>query len=71
MSNDGLEQWLEVERECGVRTLEVDRSLIAAPSITTAPESTATSACGISCSIISERVIKVVSSIPFATLTIF
>lgn len=26
---DGLEQWLEVERECGVRTLEVDRSLIA------------------------------------------
>ena len=40
---DGLEQWLEVERECGVRTLEVDRSLIAAHSITTAPESTATS----------------------------
>ena len=28
---DGLEQWLEVERECGVRTLEVDRSLIAPP----------------------------------------
>ena len=26
---DGLEQWLEVERECGVRSLEVDRSLLA------------------------------------------
>ena len=25
---DGLEQWLEVERECGVRALEVDRSLL-------------------------------------------
>ena len=26
---DGLEQWLEVERECGARSLEVDRSLLA------------------------------------------
>ena len=25
---DGLEQWLEVERECGVRSIEVDRSLL-------------------------------------------
>ena len=29
---EGLEQWLEVERECGVRTLEVDRSLLLPPS---------------------------------------
>ena len=30
---DGLEQWLEVERECGARILEVDRSLLSpAPS---------------------------------------
>ena len=29
---DGLERWLEVERECGVRALEVDRSLLAPPS---------------------------------------
>lgn len=28
---EGLEQWLEVERECGVRTLEVDRSLLVSP----------------------------------------
>ena len=34
---DGLEQWLEVERECGVRTLEVDRSLIAPPGPPAAP----------------------------------
>ena len=27
---DGLERWLEVERECGVRSLEVDRSLLTA-----------------------------------------
>ena len=43
---DGLEQWLEVERECGVRTLEVDRSLIAPPgpqSEATAPRSLAAS----------------------------
>ena len=26
---DGLERWLEVERECGVRSLEVDRALLA------------------------------------------
>ena len=26
---DGLERWLEVERECGTRALEVDRSLLA------------------------------------------
>lgn len=25
---DGLERWLEVERECGTRALEVDRSLL-------------------------------------------
>ena len=25
---DGLERWLEVERECGARSLEVDRSLL-------------------------------------------
>ena len=25
---DGLERWLEVERECGVRSLEVDRTLL-------------------------------------------
>ena len=25
---DGLERWLEVERECGTRVLEVDRSLL-------------------------------------------
>ncbi len=25
---DGLEKWLEVERECGVRVLEVDRALL-------------------------------------------
>ena len=37
---DGLEQWLEVERECGVRSLEVDRSLLvpaAKPALETAP----------------------------------
>ena len=28
---DGLERWLEVERECGARSLEVDRSLLAPP----------------------------------------
>ena len=27
---DGLERWLEVERECGTRALEVDRSLLTA-----------------------------------------
>lgn len=26
---DGLEQWLEVERECGVKTIEADRSILA------------------------------------------
>ena len=35
------------------------------------PESTATSALGISCSIISDKVIRVTSSIPLATFTIF
>ena len=37
---DGLERWLEVERECGVRSLEVDRSLLvpaAKPALETAP----------------------------------
>ena len=28
---DGLERWLEVERECGARSLEVDRSLLVPP----------------------------------------
>ena len=32
---DGLERWLEVERECGARSIEVDRSLLVA---TNAPE---------------------------------
>ena len=27
---DGLERWLEVERECGTRALEIDRSLLTA-----------------------------------------
>lgn len=37
---DGLEQWLEVERECGVRSMEVDRSLLAQPKAPgKAPES--------------------------------
>ncbi len=40
---DGLEQWLEVERECGVRTLEVDRSLL---SPAAKPTSKAASAVG-------------------------
>ena len=35
------------------------------------PDITATSACGTSSSIISERVIRVCSSIPFATFNIF
>ena len=34
---EGLEQWLEVERECGVRTLEVDRSLLS-PAAKPTPE---------------------------------
>ena len=37
---DGLEQWLEVERECGARSLEVDRSLLvpaAKPAVEAAP----------------------------------
>ena len=29
---DGLEQWLEVEREIGVRSVELDRTLISGPS---------------------------------------
>ena len=29
---EGLEQWLEVERECGVRALEVERSLLLPPT---------------------------------------
>ena len=29
---DGLEQWLEVERECGVRAFEVDRLLLGPPT---------------------------------------
>ncbi len=40
---DGLEQWLEVERECGVRTLKVDRSLL---SPVAKPTSKAASAVG-------------------------
>ena len=34
---EGLEQWLEVERECGVRALEVDRTLLRPPAASPAP----------------------------------
>lgn len=34
---EGLEQWLEIERECGVRSLEVDRSLLAPAEVPAAP----------------------------------
>ena len=38
---DGLERWLEVERECGTRALEVDRSLLVSATAPSAEGSTA------------------------------